>query len=96
MRLDWRTRVNAVDALNHPYFKMQPLPAHPADIPTFEESHEFDRRKFHDRKAALPPAPKGGTVGMGPEAHGAQAGFNTADGYGSSTRNGHNGLNGSR
>jgi serine/threonine-protein kinase BUR1 len=45
---------------------MQPLPLEPHEIPTYEESHELDRRKFHDRKAALPPAPKGGTVGIGP------------------------------
>ncbi|KAL2753879.1 hypothetical protein ACRALDRAFT_1056243 [Sodiomyces alcalophilus JCM 7366] len=90
LRLDWRTRINAVDALQHPYFKMAPLPAKPGDLPTFEESHELDRRKFHDRKAALPPAPKGGTVGMGPEAHGANAGFGSGDVYG-----GRNGVNGS-
>src|SRR5690606_11121342 len=57
------------------------LPANPGDLPTFEESHEFDRRKFHDRRAALPPAPKGGTVGRGPEANGTSAGLNTSDAY---------------
>ncbi|KAG7100516.1 Serine/threonine-protein kinase BUR1 like [Verticillium longisporum] len=92
LKLDWKTRINAIDALQHPYFKMSPLPAKAHELPTFEESHEFDRRKFHDRKAALPPAPKGGTVGMGPEAHGASAGFNTGDGY----ANGRNGVNGGR
>lgn len=89
LKLDWRSRINAADALNHPYFKMAPMPADPGDIPTFEDSHELDRRKFHDRQAKLPPAPKGGTVGMGPEAHGANAGFNNADAY--SNRNGVNG-----
>lgn len=92
LKLDWRQRINAVDALEHPYFKMAPLPAQPGEIPVFEESHELDRRKFHDRKAALPPAPKGGTVGMGPEAHGATAGFNSGDVYSS----GRHGMNGSR
>ncbi|CRK17552.1 hypothetical protein BN1723_017551, partial [Verticillium longisporum] len=92
LKLDWKTRINAIDALQHSYFKMSPLPAKAHELPTFEESHEFDRRKFHDRKAALPPAPKGGTVGMGPEAHGASAGFNTGDGYAS----GRNGVNGGR
>lgn len=87
MKLDWRTRINAVDALDHPYFKMQPLPLKPHEIPTYEESHELDRRKFQDRKAALPAAPRGGTVGLGPDAHGATAGFNS-EGYG---RNGANG-----
>ncbi|KAK5993221.1 Serine/threonine-protein kinase BUR1 [Cladobotryum mycophilum] len=59
LKLDWKTRINAVDALEHPYFKKEPLPMEPHQIPTYEESHELDRRKFHDRKAALPPAPKG-------------------------------------
>ncbi|KAH0431243.1 hypothetical protein CcaCcLH18_07268 [Colletotrichum camelliae] len=89
LRLDWRSRINAADALNHPYFKMAPMPADPGDLPTFEDSHELDRRKFHDRKAALPPAPKGGTVGIGPDAHGANAGFNNTENF--SNRNGVNG-----
>ncbi|KAI5461139.1 kinase-like domain-containing protein [Mariannaea sp. PMI_226] len=94
LKLDWRTRINAVDALQHPYFKMQPLPLEPHEIPTYEESHELDRRKFHDRKAALPPAPKGGTVGVGPDANGptAGAGFNSGEAY----TNGRNGVNGGR
>ncbi|KAH7363053.1 cyclin dependent kinase C [Plectosphaerella cucumerina] len=91
LKLDWRQRINAVDALEHPYFKAAPLPIQPGQIPVFEESHELDRRKFHDRKAALPPAPKGGTVGMGPEAHGATAGFNSGDAF-----NSRHGMNGSR
>ena len=69
---------------------MAPLPANPADLPTFEESHEFDRRKFQDRRAALPPAPKGGTVGRGPEANGAASGMNS-DAY-----PGRNGMGGPR
>ncbi|MCJ1337449.1 serine/threonine protein kinase, CMGC, CDC2/CDK sub [Bachmanniomyces sp. S44760] len=66
LRLDWRKRINAIDALEHPYFRTSPLPAKPGDLPKFEESHELDRRKFRDKKAALPPAPAGGTVGVGP------------------------------
>ncbi len=66
LKLDWRKRINAIDALEHPYFKNPPLPAKPGDIPHFEDSHELDRRKFRGQKAALPPAPAGGTVGMGP------------------------------
>lgn len=65
LKLDWRKRINAIDALKHPYFRNDPLPARPGDLPKFEESHELDRRKFRGQKAALPPAPKGGTVGMG-------------------------------
>ncbi|KAJ5002544.1 Serine/threonine-protein kinase BUR1 [Colletotrichum sp. SAR 10_66] len=44
LRLDWRSRINAADALNHPYFKMAPMPANPDDLPTFEDSHELDRQ----------------------------------------------------
>ncbi|RYC59828.1 hypothetical protein CHU98_g6398 [Xylaria longipes] len=44
LQLNWRTRINAIDALEHPYFKSSPYPARPEDIPTFEDSHEFDRR----------------------------------------------------
>ncbi|KAL8734943.1 MAG: hypothetical protein Q9166_001295 [cf. Caloplaca sp. 2 TL-2023] len=66
LKLDWRKRINAIDALEHPYFKHPPLPARPGDIPQFEDSHELDRRKFRGQKAALPPAPAGGSVGMGP------------------------------
>ncbi|KAI9826877.1 MAG: serine/threonine protein kinase, CMGC, CDC2/CDK sub [Thelocarpon impressellum] len=65
LKLDWRKRINAIDALKHPYFRNEPLPANPEDLPHFEESHELDRRKFRGQKAALPPAPAGGTVGMG-------------------------------
>ncbi|KAI4177796.1 MAG: hypothetical protein LQ343_000260 [Gyalolechia ehrenbergii] len=65
LKLDWRKRINAIDALQHPYFDSHPLPARPGDIPRFEDSHELDRRKFRGQKAALPPAPAGGSVGMG-------------------------------
>ena len=74
LKLDWRKRINAIDALQHPYFKTEPLPSKPGDIPQFQESHELDRRKFREQKANPPPAPAGGTVGMGPDAdfvHGA-------------------------
>lgn len=67
LRLNWRKRINATDALEHHYFKSPPLPAKPGEIPHFEESHELDRRKFRSQQAALPPAPAGGTVGMGPK-----------------------------
>ncbi|KAI1339039.1 Pkinase-domain-containing protein [Xylariaceae sp. FL0016] len=81
LNLDWRTRINAIDALEHPFFKSEPYPAKPDDLPTFEDSHELDRRKFHDRKANLPPAPKGGTVGVG-AFEGPNASFGSGDGYG--------------
>lgn len=66
LKLDWRKRINAIDAIDHPYFKNPPLPAKPDNLPQFEDSHELDRRKFRGQKAAPPPAPAGGTVGMGP------------------------------
>lgn len=81
MLLDWRGRLNAHDALEHPYFKTAPFPARPEDIPTFEDSHELDRRKFHDRRAALPPAPQGGTVGVA-AFEGPNGSFGPGDGYG--------------
>lgn len=66
--LDWRRRVNAIDALQHEYFKTAPLPLRPEDLPRYEDSHELDaRRRGHEQKRALPPAPQGGTVGMGPD-----------------------------
>ena len=64
LKLDWRRRINAIDAKNHPYFKNHPLPARPGDLPTFEDSHELDRRNARGQKPALPPAPAGGTVGL--------------------------------
>ncbi|PNS15446.1 hypothetical protein CAC42_705 [Sphaceloma murrayae] len=67
LTLDWRKRVNAYDALKHRYFTTDPLPARPEELPRFEDSHELDRRKHHEKRAALPPAPAGGTVGMGPD-----------------------------
>lgn len=93
LKLNWKTRINALDALQHPYFRNAPLPANPSDLPSFEESHELDRRKFQDRKAALPPAPKGGTVGRGAleGATGPNSGFSNPDGYG-----GRNGANSGR
>lgn len=65
LKLDWRKRINANDALRHPYFSSPPLPAQPGELPRFEDSHEFDRRRFRGQKAAVPPAPAGGSVGIG-------------------------------
>ena len=58
LTLDPQKRINAVDALNHEYFTMAPILAKPFEIPKFEESHELDRRKRHQR--IPPPAPAGG------------------------------------
>ncbi|KAK5260918.1 serine/threonine protein kinase, CMGC, CDC2/CDK subfamily [Exophiala xenobiotica] len=64
LKLDWHKRINAMDALKHPYFHTDPLPARPGDLPTFEDSHELDRKKFRDQKQKPPPAPAGGSVGI--------------------------------
>lgn len=66
LKLDWRKRINAIDALQHPYFHTEPYPARPGDLPSFKDSHELDRRKFRDQKKQ-PPAPAGGSVGIGPQ-----------------------------
>ncbi|KAL4917903.1 kinase-like domain-containing protein [Aspergillus aurantiobrunneus] len=65
LKLDWRKRMNAIDALKHPYFSTPPFPARPGDLPSFEDSHELDRRRFRGQRAIMPPAPAGGSVGMG-------------------------------
>lgn len=67
LSLDWRKRINAIDALQHPYFITDPLPANPLDLPKYNDSHELDARKRGYEKRALPAAPAGGTVGMGPD-----------------------------
>jgi len=61
LRLDWRKRINAIDALKHPYFTTPPLPARPGDIPRFQDSHELDKKKPPQRPP-MPPAPAGGSV----------------------------------
>ncbi|GFF93772.1 LOW QUALITY PROTEIN: cyclin-dependent protein kinase Sgv1, putative [Aspergillus lentulus] len=66
LKLDWRKRINAIDAIKHPYFSSPPFPARPGELPSFEDSHEFDRRRFRGQRGAIPPAPAGGSVGMGP------------------------------
>ncbi|KAF2789290.1 Pkinase-domain-containing protein [Melanomma pulvis-pyrius CBS 109.77] len=66
LKLDWRKRINAIDAIDHPYFREDPKPMREEDIPTFADSHELDRRNARGQKQVLPPAPAGGTVGGGP------------------------------
>lgn len=43
--LDKNKRLTADAALDHDYFWTAPLPADPADLPKYEASHEYDRRK---------------------------------------------------
>lgn len=59
LRLDWKKRINAMDALKHPYFTTPPLPARPGDIPKFSDSHELDRKKFRNQRPPVPPVPPG-------------------------------------
>ena len=75
LSLDYKRRINAIDALQHPYFKVEPLPARPEDLPRYNDSHELDaRRRGQEKQRALPPAPAGGTVGMGPDEWNGQGG----------------------
>ncbi|KAJ5984432.1 Serine/threonine-protein kinase bur1 [Penicillium waksmanii] len=66
LKLDWRKRINAIDALKHPYFTTPPLPLHPGEIPTFADSHELDRKKFREQRAPGPPAPPVGSADTTP------------------------------
>ncbi|KAI8644235.1 kinase-like domain-containing protein [Parasitella parasitica] len=47
--LDPTKRPTALEALEHDYFYTTPLPADPTDLPKYEASHEFDRRKVKRR-----------------------------------------------
>lgn len=87
LKLDWRKRINAIDALNHPYFLTAPLPAEPGELPHFEDSHELDRRKFRGQRAAMPPAPAGGSVGIGANAEWASANSAASSGASLDQRN---------
>jgi serine/threonine-protein kinase BUR1 len=94
LTLDYQARWNAIDASQHEYFRTDPLPAKPGDIPMFESSHELDRRKARGQKAGLPPAPKGGTVGMGPNGGWGEA--NGADGADKGGLGGYDNFNNKR
>ncbi|KAJ5888884.1 Serine/threonine-protein kinase bur1 [Penicillium taxi] len=69
LKLDWRKRINAIDALKHPYFTTPPLPARPGEIPSYQDSHEFDRKKLRNQQKPFPPAPAG-AVTNGPSSGG--------------------------
>ncbi|KAK9365755.1 kinase-like domain-containing protein [Lipomyces kononenkoae] len=59
LTLDPLRRITAVSALAHPYFTTKPLPATPQELPKYDSSHEYDRRKFQQQKEHGPP-PRGG------------------------------------
>lgn len=45
LTLDPRKRISALDALDHDLFYTLPAPAVPAELPKYESSHEYDRRR---------------------------------------------------
>ncbi|KAH9887224.1 kinase-like domain-containing protein [Cubamyces lactineus] len=52
-----RERLTAAQALDHDYFWTDPLPADPKSLPTYEASHEFDKRGRRHQQPAGPPMP---------------------------------------
>ncbi|KAI0360429.1 Pkinase-domain-containing protein [Trametes cingulata] len=52
-----RERLTASQALDHDYFWTDPLPADPKTLPTYEASHEFDKRGRRHQQPAPPPMP---------------------------------------
>ncbi|TFK49340.1 Pkinase-domain-containing protein [Heliocybe sulcata] len=57
LTLNPRERITASEALDHDYFWSDPLPADPKSLPTYEASHEFDRRGRRNQAPAGPPLP---------------------------------------
>ncbi|OCH84236.1 Pkinase-domain-containing protein [Obba rivulosa] len=52
-----RDRLTASQALDHDYFWTDPLPADPKTLPSYEASHEFDKRGRRNQAPAGPPIP---------------------------------------
>ncbi|KAJ2238244.1 serine/threonine protein kinase, CMGC, CDC2/CDK sub [Coemansia sp. RSA 1722] len=52
LQLDPRRRPDAATALKHRLFFTAPFPARPEDMPKFEHSHEFDRRRSRHQQRA--------------------------------------------
>ncbi|RCK54356.1 Serine/threonine-protein kinase BUR1 [Candida viswanathii] len=50
LTLDPYKRFNALDALNHDFFKNEPIPLLPSQMPKFEESHEIDKERYKKMK----------------------------------------------
>lgn len=58
LKLDPQTRLTAVDALSHEFFRLAPKACHPEELPRYNDSHELDTRKA--RKEQRPAHPAGG------------------------------------
>lgn len=54
LTLNPKKRYNALDALTHPFFKSNPLPARPIDL-KFGEYHEIDKDSFTHKGESRPP-----------------------------------------
>ncbi|BFZ63205.1 hypothetical protein YB2330_004325 [Saitoella coloradoensis] len=69
LKLNPQERYSAYEALEASYFHTQPLPAKPSEMPRFESSHEYDKRKRkEEERSRRPAAPAGGQVGN-PDSH---------------------------
>lgn len=55
LNLDPARRLTATEALAHGYFKTEPLPAKPEELPNYETSHELDKRKHDANRRAQQP-----------------------------------------
>ncbi|KAG8460547.1 hypothetical protein KFE25_013197 [Diacronema lutheri] len=52
LTLDPQARASCATALDHDYFRIEPLPAQPSELPTYKSSHEFNRKKRQAQHAA--------------------------------------------
>ena len=55
LKLDPTRRYTAAEALDHEYFKNEPLLAKPEDLPHYDASHEFDKRRNQSGKQEVRP-----------------------------------------
>lgn len=55
LKLDPQRRLTAVDALSHPFFRIDPRACRPENLPKYKDSHELDARRA--RKELQPPMP---------------------------------------
>ncbi|PPQ72284.1 hypothetical protein CVT24_004673 [Panaeolus cyanescens] len=53
-----RQRITASEALDHRYFWTDPMPADPKTMPSYEPSHEFDKRGHRNHHPPLPAVPQ--------------------------------------